>query len=197
MRRFSSLLIVSIVLVNARLAVAQEVTAHFKVSGNLGVAAANDCNSVTYPKFCPSADDCACFALSRHSKHFAQPIEGIKIPPGTEKAYFAVDEKDGTGSGPGTCDPLYGEVDYKADSGPDAVTIFLFGSVCGSFAAGESPLSVPFQIPGGGAVESAVIESPFGLLAPAGYGIGTGVYTPGATQNFSLSLTAVVLPFGE
>src|SRR5215472_12037298 len=134
MRRLITLLTVAIMAVSATPVLAQ-ISAQFDVSGHLGLAATTaGCTTHTYTAVCPAADSCSCYKLSKASLHSANLPFGLTIPPGTTRAFLAVDGKDGTGSG-GTCKPVYGEIDYAANSGPDTVQIFLFGTLCNPFSS--------------------------------------------------------------
>ena len=164
--------------------------ADFTVSGNFGLAPTTlGCTTHTYTAMCPATHTCVCYKVSEASLHAANLPSGITIPPGTTKAFFAVDKTDLTGAA-ATCRPLYGEIDYTATSGIDAVQIFVFGVMCNPFSAGS-----PFSLSGGGAIESATIAVPPFIISPTGYGIATGSYLPGSTgQTFTLDLTANVSP---
>jgi hypothetical protein len=160
-----------------------QISATFSVSGNLIPAATTaKCTGLAYPALCPADHNCSCYKISKASLH-STTILGKKLPPGTTKAFFAVDSQDGTGSH-GTCEPVYGEVSYSSNDGVDSAQIFAFGSLCTPFK--PDPLAEPFVISGGGAIERAIID----FFPVSGYGIATGTYTPG--QTFTLSLEAVV-----
>jgi hypothetical protein len=188
MRTLIVLMALAIVVFSVRPTLA--LNADFAVSGDLGLAPTTlGCTTHTYTAICPAGHSCSCYKLTKASLHTANFPFGIQIPPGTTKAFFALDKADRTGSA-GTCRPLYGEVDYTAASGPDAVQIFVFGVMCNPFFAGG-----PFSLSGGGAIESATLATPIGLLSPTGFGTATGTYLPGSTgQSFTLDLTANVTP---
>lgn len=185
MRKLSILLTIAIVALGASSALA--FTGSITVSGNLALASSTTgCTSRPYPAICPTADDCVCYKLSKASLHSAGLPGGVSIPPGTTKAFFARDETDKTGSA-GTCDPVYGEVDYTGNDGVSNAQIFVFGSLCT-----PSPLSPggPLTVSGGGAIESAVLETPIGPLDVSGYGTAAGTYQPLVSPPaFTMSIT--------
>jgi hypothetical protein len=84
------------------------INATFTVTGHFGITTTTSkCTSLTYPKICPSGDNCVCYTATKTSLHTA--TGGLlTIPPGTTKVAVSVDNTLNT-SHPG-CKPALGEI---------------------------------------------------------------------------------------
>jgi len=156
----------------------------FTVSGHLATPTAGRCTLLSYAANCPSGDACVCYTATKPSLHTASG--GIvTIPPGVTEVQVSVDTSDKT-STPG-CKPVWGEVMYTADSGPDTATVEFFASLCPAITAGQ-----PSSFSGGGALTNSLFEVPFlGDISIDAIGTATGTYASGAAgQNLTLNLMA-------